>query len=467
MIKTLPFLLIISVLMIGCASYKIEVVKGNLAIGHPQKADDYLQKNTPEKPNLPFLYEQGLAAHYANRFPESNKALADAEFISDELYTKSIAKEIISRGVTPQLRPYPGVHHERVLSHYYRALNYYYLGQLEEALIECRRATRFIPIYMDKNDNYKTFGSAFLAYLSGTFFEEQGNAAYMAGAWLEAQHEWNNAFVSYRQAELHYQHAEGKTAVPMPKDLGYSLVRLARKLGFNEESARYQKQYGEPPVHHQDYGELILFYESGYVPEIEEETLTFPILKIDPMAKGKHDEAAKTAFIPTLLEREGKSYSTVELEYIVHVAMPTIGSNRPQYRGIKVEVGNESANGVLVEDIEKIAIATLESGRVAMLFETLGRGLVKYWGYKKADKQHEALGKLVNLAGVLTEQADTRSWQTLPNQIFMVRMPLPAGTHTLNLSFLGANGQVRGSQSVPDIEIQPNQTTFLNHRTYE
>ena len=147
--------------------------------------------------------------------------------------------------------------------------------------------------------------------------------------------------------------------------------------------------------------------------------------------------------------------------------MPTIGSNRPRYRGIKVEVGNESANGVLVEDVEKIAIATLDAGRVAMLFETLGRGLVKYWGFKEADKQHEALGKLVNLAGVLTEQADTRSWRTLPNQIFMVRMPLPAGTHTLNLSFLDANGRVRGNQSVPDIKIAANQITFLNHRTYE
>ena len=466
MIKTLPFLLIIS-LIIGCAGYKMEVVKNDLATNPPEKAYDYLQKNAPEKPKLPFLFELGLTAHYANHLPESNKALADAEIVSDELYTISITKELVARGVTSQLRPYPGVHYERVLSHYYRALNYFYLNQLEKALIECHRATRFIPIYMDENDNYKTFGSAFLAYISGTLFEAQGNVAYISGAVLEAQREWNNAFVSYRQAELHYQHGKEKTTVPMPKDLGYSLVRLARKLGFTEELTHYQKQYGTPPTHPKSYGELILFHESGYVPKIEEETLTFPILKIDSIAKGKHDEAAKTAFIPTLLKREGKSYSKVELEYIVHVAMPTIGSNRPQYRGIKVVVGNESASGVLVEDVEKIAIATVDAGHLAMLFETLLRGLTKYLWFREADKQHEALGAITNLAGVLTERADTRSWQTLPNQIFMVRMPLPAGTHTLNLSFLDANGQVRGSQSVPDIKIDANRITFLNHRTYE
>ena len=466
MIKTLPFLLIIS-LMIGCGGYKMEVVKNELATGQPEKAYDHLQKDAPEKPDLPFLYELGLTAHYADRFTESNKALADAEIVSDELYTISITKEFIARSVTSQLRPYPGVHYERVLSHYYRALNYFYLDQLKSSLVECRRATRFIPIYMDENDNYKTFGSAFLAYLSGTLFEAQGNVAYMVGASLEAQREWNNAFISYRQAELHYRHGKEKTNIPMPKDLGYSLVRLARKLGFTEELTRYQRQYGTPPAHPKDYGELILFYESGYVPEIGEVTLTFPILKSDPIAKGKHDESAKEAFIPTLLGREGKSYSTVELEYIVHVAMPTIGSNRPQYRGIKVVVGNEPANGVLVEDVEKIAIATLDAGRVAMLFETLLRGLAKYLVSREAGKQHEALGTIANLAGVLTERADMRSWRTLPNQIFMVRMLLPAGTHTLKLSFLDANGQVRGSQSVPGIKIDANRITFLNHRTYE
>jgi hypothetical protein len=466
MIKTLPFLLIIS-LMIGCASYKMEVVKNDLATGHPEKAYDYLQKNAPKKSDLPFLFEQGLVANYADRFGESNKALADAEIISDELFTRSITQELLSRGVTSQLRPYPGVHYERVLSHYYRALNYFYLDQLEGALIECRRATRFIPIYMDENDSYNTFGSAFLAYLSGTLFEAQGNAAYMSGSPLEAQRDWNDAFVSYRQAELHYQHGNKKTNVGIPKDVGYSLVRLARRLGFTEELTRYQRLYGDPPPQQKNYGELILFYESGYVPEIEEVTLTFPILKSDSIAKGKHDEAAKEAFIPTLLGREGKSYNKIELEYLVHVAMPAIGSNRPQYRGIKVVVGNEPANGVLVEDVEKIAIATLDAGRVAMLFETLLRGLVKYWAFREVNERNRILGIIANLFAVATERADTRSWRTLPNQIFMVRMPLPAGTHTLKLSFLDVNGQVRRSQPVPDIKIRPNQITFLNHRTYE
>ena len=120
-----------------------------------------------------------------------------------------------------------------------------------------------------------------------------------------------------------------------------------------------------------------------------------------------------------------------------------------------------------MEDVENIAIETFNAQRTGILLRTLLRAVGKYLLYREANKQHEALGILANLAGVVTEQADTRSWQTLPNQIFMVRMPLPAGTYTLNLSFLDANGRVRGRDSVPDIKIYPNRITFWNHRTYE
>ena len=161
------------------------------------------------------------------------------------------------------------------------------------------------------------------------------------------------------------------------------------------------------------------------------------------------------------------AYEEVKLEYLLRVAIPTIDSHRPRFSGIRVAVEENQGTGVLVEDVESIAIETFNAQRPMILLRTLLRAVGKYLLTRQANKKHEALGLLTNLAGVLTEQADTRSWQTLPNQIFMVRMPLPAGTHTLKLSFLDANGQLRGSQSVPDIKIDANQITFWNHRTYE
>lgn len=447
MIKTLPFLLIISFLMVGCAGYKFQEVIEPLEINKPEDAYTYLQKHAPKKPDIPHQFELGLVAHYANRFEESSKAFDIAGDIAEDRYTKSVSKELGSLVTSDKLRPYSGTQYERLLSHYYRALNYVYLNQLEGALIECRRATALINYFKGENEKYDFFGAAFLAHFSGVLFEAAG--------------EWNDALISYKQAAEYYKNAAEKTGVGTPEDIGHALLQLTRRLGFTDEFERYQDQYGEPPEHLENYGELILFYESGYVPPKTETALMFPILKTD-----KVDDAEK--FVPTLITREGAVYEEVKLEYLLRVAMPTIGSHRPRFSGISVAVeGNQETGGVLVEDVENIAIETFNKERPIILFRTLLRGVGKYLIFRQANKKNEALGILTNLVGVVSEQADTRSWQTLPNQIFMVRMPLPAGTHTLNLSFLDANGQLRGSQSVPDIKINPNRITFWNHRTYE
>ena len=377
---------------------------------------------------------------------ESTEAFDIAGDIAEDRYTKSVSKELGSLVTSDKLRPYSGNQYERLLSHYYRALNYVYLNQLDGALIECRRATALINYFKGEDEKYDFFGAAFLAHFAGILFEAAG--------------EWNDALISYKQAAEYYKNAAEKTGVNTPEDIRHALVRLTRRLGFTDEFERYRNRYSEPPELPADYGELILFYESGYVPPKTEAALMFPILKTD-----KVDDAEK--FVPTLMAREGLVYEDVKLEYLLRVAMPTIGSHRPRFSGITVEVEGNPRTGVLVEDVENIAIETFNKERPIILFRTLLRGVGKYLLYRQADKKNEALGLLANLFGVVTEQADTRAWQTLPNQIFMVRMPLPSGTHTLNLSFLDANGQTRGSQSVSNIRINPNQITFRNHRTYD
>ena len=444
MIKTLPFLFI-ACLIIGCSGYKMQDLQIALEAGQPEKAYTNLEKNAPKKPDIPFLFELGLVAHYANHFQESNTAFDQAGDIAEDRYTKSLSKEAGSLVTSDKLRPYPGTRYERLLSHYYRALNYVYQGQLDGALVECRRATALINYFKGEDEKYDFFGAGFLAHLSGVLFEATG--------------EWNDAYISYKQAAEYYRNAAEKTGVEMPEDIGHSLVRLARKLGFVDELERYQGQYGQFSPRPANTGELILFYESGYVPPKTEEALTFPILKTDDVDDEK--------FVPTLMGRQGRVYKDIELEYILRVAIPTLDSHRPSFSGIEVAVGAAKASGMLVEDVENIAIETFNAQRPIILFRTLLRAVGKYLIYRKANTENEALGLLVNLAGVVTEQADTRSWQTLPNQIFMVRMPLPAGTHTLNLSFLGETGRVHERDSVPDIKINPNRITLWNHRTYE
>ena len=263
MIKTLPFLLIIF-LMIGCASYKFQEIGVALETGKPEDAYTYLQKHAPKNPDIPYLFELGLVAHYANRFVESNKAFDLAGDIAEDRYTKSITAEASSLVTTDKLRPYAGTEYERLLSHYYRALNYVYLNQLDGALIECRRATNLINYFQGEDEKYDFFGTGFLAHLSGTLFEASG--------------EWNDALISYKQAAEYYKNATEKTGVNAPEDIGHALLRLTRRLGFTDEFERYETNMVKPPELPENYGELILFYESGYVPP-KVRNFDFPILK--------------------------------------------------------------------------------------------------------------------------------------------------------------------------------------------
>lgn len=451
MTKLFPLLLIV-LLTVGCAGYKFEKVEIGLESGKPTDAYDYLKKNSPKKPDIPHQFELGLTGHYANLFTESSKEFDIAEEMAEERFTKSLSVEALSIVTSDQLRPYPGTKYERLLSHYYSILNYIYTGSLESAIVECRQATNLIQYFKGEEKNYNFFAAGFLAHLCGIVFEAAG--------------ELNDAFISYKQAAEYYGHSARYTSVLTPKDVGDSLVRVSRKLGFTDEYERYRKQHGDTPQKQENYGELILFYETGYVPRKTEESLTFPILTTDRF--GEKDNKDSVKFARTLRTREGMVVDEIKLEYLLRIAIPTIRSKRPRFSGIQVSVGNDHvAQGVLVEDIENISIETLNSQRSIILIRTLARALGKYLLFREAKKKSTALGIVANLAGVLTESADTRSWQTLPNQIYLVRMPLPAGNHKLKLSFLNANGNVRSSNSNIEVQINANQISFLNYRTYD
>lgn len=472
-------------ILIGCGSYNMHEVRLAIERGEFDAALTHLDKEDTKKRNLPYLFERGLIAHYANRFEESNQEFERAEIIAEDLYTKSISKEIASLLTSDAIRPYPGTRYERMLIHYYRALNYVYLNLPDDALVECRRAGQLLQYYSDEDETYNFAGAAFVAYLSGIFYE-----------WVE---DWNNAYIAYQWAEAGYQRYAEQLGVSPPDDIGNALVRLARLLGFNEDVNRYTELYGEPHPSPDGFGELIFIYESGFVPPKTKENLVFPIFKTDPIVSGKkkrgENEDEIWEFADTLSRRRNLRYEKVELEYLLRVEIPVYTSNRPRLVQVNLEVEpfsngaypdrfeadtqlpeslniksgklNIQANGVLVEDVEGAALATFASEQKTILIRTIARAILKYLAFRRAEKKAELLGGLVNLFNVATERADTRSWETLPNQISLVRISLPAGTHNVALSFLDENGIHLRKETLSSVQIEANGKTFLNYRTFE
>ena len=316
-------------LTVGCAGYKFETVENDLESGKPTAAYNYLKENSPKKPDIPHQFELGLTGHYANLFTDSSKVFDLAQDIAEDRYTKSITTEIGSLLTTDQLRPYPGTKYERLLSYYYSILNYIYDGSLEGAVVECKQATNLIQYFKGEEKDYNYFAAGFLAHLCGMVFEANGES--------------NDAFISYKQAAEFYKHSSKYTSVLTPDGVGHSLVRVSRKLGFNDEYDRFRKQYGDTPQQPENYGELILFYETGYVPRKTEDSLTFPILTTDRFGEKGNKDSLK--FAGTLRTREGMVVEEIKLEYLLRVAIPTIRSKRPHFAGIQVSSGNHTAKG--------------------------------------------------------------------------------------------------------------------------
>ena len=96
----------------------------------------------------------------------------------------------------------------------------------------------------------------------------------------------------------------------------------------------------------------------------------------------------------------------------------------------------------LMEDVNAIAIDALEKQNPIILARAVARAVVKTRASKQADSRSDALGLVVNLAGAITDRADTRSWSTLPNKIYLARLTLPQGHHKVRVELLDRSGGV-------------------------
>jgi hypothetical protein len=436
--------------------------------GEQKDALKKLEKLKSETSQLLYLLEKGTIQHYAKEFEASNNTFEEAEVLSEQLYTKSISREAASLLTSDNVLPYTGEKFERALINFYRAFNYVYLRQPEDALVECRKVNALLQRYADQETEESSYSNdAFILYLTGILYEWQG--------------ELNDAFISYRKAEEAYQVYASEFGVKPPAELKNALLRLSEALGFAQEHEHYLGKYGKDRKYKNNpgWGELIVIHENGFVPKKVEENLVIPLLK-----KEKIDENTDLwKYSETLSARARRQtqINQLELQYLLRIAIPTYTSSRPQITSMKAQVettlyrdeipslGTDSRTGTseLVEDIEAIAQRTFVQRQSRILLKTIVRGLMKYVAFKTAEKKKgQAAGFLVNLVNVATENADTRSWLTLPNNIQMVRLPLPAGTFNLKLTFYNRFNREINSTSIPNVVIRANDYTFLNYRTF-
>ncbi len=307
-------LILFTLYLAGCATYGQDVRSG-LALaqnGQFEQAASAIEQALDPKGDDRLLYytELGVVYHLAGDYEKSNRLLASAERIAEDLYTKRIGDMLSVAMSNPRQGVYRAADFERVFINYYKALNYFMMaanGQtraqkeraLEGARVESRRMDMILRSiehkqgsYQEQADKEKSMFSKLMRIfemISGEIIDKNKivyrNDAfghYLAGVIYEQHREYDDARVAYQKAaslyEGGYQQQYGLDS-NMTEQAWFDTIRMMQEAGGwkNEwPSLSRSKLSKSKRAQLRDFkrnGHLLVIEHSGLVPERDEMNL--------------------------------------------------------------------------------------------------------------------------------------------------------------------------------------------------
>src|SRR3989344_5258206 len=236
-------------------------------------------------------------------------------------------------------------------------------------------------------------------------YTEDALARYLTGMIYEELGERSDAMIAYRKAYEAYRRYQQNYLVAVPDFLKHDLLRLSQQMGLTEEMRQYKKEFRIERWMSADelaeQGELIFLLHNGLAPIRREHAVTIP----DP-ASG----------------------------HLVRIAVPYYETRPTPMTGARAVVKAQMAK------------AARENAR-----------------QQNQNNAGAAVAAVaVEIAGLVTERADTRSWLTLPSRIHLARLPLPPGTYTVKVDLLGADGRVVSTREYANMVIRRGAKTYLS-----
>lgn len=367
-----------------------------------------------DRNRLLFLMEKGKLEHLRGNYEASNTLFESAYIMIDDRIKTSVGQAIAAKFTNPMAEPYKGEDFEKVIIHYYKALNYAHLNMPNEALVEAKR----INIKLDElnqkyNENKNKYSEdAFSLILTGILYECTGDI--------------NGAFIAYRNAyEIYERNGGSYYDVSVPEQLKQDLLRTSKQLGFTQEYIDYSKKFKEEAPKTVPTGEAIIFWENGLGPVKDQIVITASGGGGVFYGTWQDGNVVEEILIPIPVGTDVGSINAI--------AIPKYTRRDNYYTGATLAFNNAEHSFELAEDFYPIAKQCL---RDRMLRETIN--LVLRFATKKAGSA--ILGEIVgqvagdvagdvtklagDVAGAATEQADTRNWQSLPQTISYLRVPL-------------------------------------------
>jgi hypothetical protein len=403
--------LVISILY-GCAVMNFYKKLDSFIMAGEYKAADGVVESEKQQykgeHELLYYFDKGAILQMLGDYKASNTYLDNAEKKIDSLFTKSVTKELSSFFSNDLNLPYEGEDFEKVMVHILKALNFMYMGDFSSALVEARKVNNLMNVLSDRYEGKNTYKEdAFARYLSGFAYEAKG--------------EINDAYIDYKKSYKAYEEYKKLFGTEPPPNLKQDILRTAEALKFYDDIEEYKKKWGD--VSFTKYDDL----------KKKSEIL---IVIYDGMAPYKISKMSSVTVYENEAEKKNPAVISVAFPYFIERG----------YALDSAEIKNQyvSYSSYVYEDVAKIAVKTLEEKNGLIAAKTIARAAVKYFAgakIREAAGNNLLVNVLTNVYNTASEQADTRSWRTLPARFHLIRMPLEPGKQNLILNLISQNGQ--------------------------
>ena len=462
-------------LLAGCGPSinRYLLIDTSLRANDPKGADAIVQrteKEYGEKSRVLYGMDRGMLLQLAGDYQQSNIVLEQAEDEIDRLYTRKIRTEALAFMTNDTALAYEGDPYEQVLVNVLKALNYSALGQWQEALVEARRIDHRLNVLSDRTQEKGAYREdGFARYLSGILYESTGDV--------------NNAFIAYRKAYETFDATRAWSYTAVPSQLREDLLRTAEALHFTQELAEYRRLFPdtkwETSQSLQQLAQVVVISYNGRAPRKEDQFLDLPVsldaLQLVLLNRGLSQAGRQSnrGVDTVLYGLNGR---------VVRVALPQLAPQKTQVPVDRVSLIPDNGTGVtvnteLVHNVTALADKALSERMAGITVKALARAATKFALAEGAMRgAQQAAGKdagpwvglLVGLLAkglaVASEEADKRSWQTLPDEIHLARVWVPPGRYQVQSQSGGGSHGPLTPEAMQTLSIGPGETAVLLQR---
>jgi hypothetical protein len=403
----------LATLPVACASYPERTARafGDFQGGHLEKSlHAYEQEETTGSAFLCGA-ESGTVALAAGDWDAAlrnlGKAASEVEEVEQSalISPESLGETLLSWTINEGVKRYVGEGYERVLVHVGLAIAYLAKGDFEAARVEVRKSNELLET--EERLYEKEYAAGGLGhFLSAVTYEMDGRP--------------DDAWIDYRRMR--------------EKDLGIdlagrALARLAATMHREEELDVVERGF-----------------QGVDSPEESASVVVIAGVGIGPF---------KREILLPIPTGDG----------LLQWAVPSFEARPQPVEGVEISVtgGDRRVRTVVVEDIGLVAKENLEDRIAWLATKSAVRAVIKREMTQVLAEQGGDWGWVLGTAlTVISERADLRAWQTLPQTWQAARVFLPPGRHELHVQALGGE-----STSLGCFELEAGETMFILARTVE